>query len=68
MMNFQHSSRIIGKNKRFTSRFLCPYMVIFRLFPTIPDASSVVTVFAGILASIAVIIQLHEHFDNAKQL
>lgn len=36
-------------------------------FTIFPDAPNVVGVFAGILASIAVIIQLHEHFNKAKQ-
>jgi len=41
--------------------------ITFKLFPETLSASSVITVITGILASIAVIIQLHEHFNKAKQ-
>jgi len=40
--------------------------MIFKLFPAIPDASNVITVFAGVLGSILVIIQLHEHFNKVS--
>lgn len=36
--------------------------ITFRLFPDILSASNVITVFTGLIGSILVVIQLHEHF------
>ncbi len=38
---------------------------IFRLFPTSLDASSIVTVFGGILGIVWLIIELNKHFTEA---
>lgn len=39
--------------------------IIFRLFPTNLDASSLVTVFGGILGIIWLIMELNKHFSKA---